>query len=231
MVVTPVFRCSYEVGMFANEARPERDPLDPAYELLCGLDIEAEQLAAAIHEAGHAVVGITRGLGLESVSITAHCLEDGRIAFGGMSVISPKEYHRLVAGIERGDLAACLKSGVMTCAGPAAERRYRVDQGLPQRALFTAGRDHHAIDDCIAKRLGERRDAFLRLCWAQAQRAVLVDSVWQAILDLGGALQEELTMLDASQAPGETTTATYPPATAWRARSDGRLERKPSPLA
>ena len=89
----------------------------------------------------------------------------------------------------RGSIPHALALGINICAGPAAERRFRIESGLPLAMLDATQGDHHQIDNGYAKRLGQSRFAFLRAAWARAQKAIECDPIWNSINDVAEALE------------------------------------------
>jgi hypothetical protein len=68
-----------------------------------------------------------------------------------------------------------LVHGLLTCGGPAAERKFRLAERLPQSSLNTAQSDRQDMSALArAVWLGAGRDgcAFERLAWRSAQRIV-----------------------------------------------------------
>ena len=134
---------SYEAAMFSNEPRSE----------VSDFDIYFETEATLFHEAGHAVVGYMLGFGLKQVSVTIECrpMSDGSPLLGyassGLYEISKQAHAKADRQIQtQGYGHAALTCGVMSCAGPAAEWRYRAEVGLPQRQLGSASGDHNEVD-------------------------------------------------------------------------------------
>ena len=176
--------------MFANE-----DWSGP----LTGLEPAFEADAAAFHEAGRAVAGYALSFGCASVEVTINHrtveIDDGEASlwgFTGVSYASKREHKLAVAAMRAGSLQAAIALGVGICAGPAAERRFRIETGMPQRLLEATVDDHRAVDDRIAKNLGDRRFAYLRLVWANAQCLIDQEPVWPDISNVADRLSEEM---------------------------------------
>jgi hypothetical protein len=181
--VNPSFRCDYHSGMFANEPRGQEHAFDAFF--------EAE--AARFHEAGHAVVGYALGLGCSSVGVFVDCRyqNDGSLGygFGGVALVAKTNQRRFLSAANRGSIPHLLALGIQICAGPAAERRFRIKMELPLAMLGATVGDHRQVDDGLAKILGARRFAFLRAAWARAQKAIECDPIWSSIAEVAGALE------------------------------------------
>jgi hypothetical protein len=107
---------------------------------------------------------------------------------------------------------AAFRHGVLSCAGPAAELRYRQESGMPSRLLDATIGDHDHVD-AVGKWL-ERgsgpygcfrprsRFAFRRHVWRAALKAVYQPDVWEAIHALAG----ELSAAEWPEESGTTTT-------------------------
>lgn len=162
--------CTYDDGMFAAEERDRNSVLD----------IFFEYQATCYHEAGHAVASHLLGQGCSSVSISVSYIsglerEPTKVAFGGRASESRDANRRVNADLRKGRFTPTLsRYGIAVAAGPAAERRYRIERYLPLRALFSFQGDHDRIDT-VAKRLeadGRSRFAYRRLVWRVAQRLI-----------------------------------------------------------
>ena len=154
----PLF-CSYLDGMFAHE------PL--------GEGIGAwwsETMATRYHEAGHAVVGYALGMGCTSIEIKeSYDIYDGKlgVAVGGRVQGAPSIGKRLKKQIEKGAWCrATLIHGVNTCAGPAAERKYRILNDQPMDMLGAIEGDHNNIDNVGKTNLARIRP--MQLCLSAA---------------------------------------------------------------
>jgi hypothetical protein len=88
---------------------------------------------------------------------------------------------------------APLVSAVVSCAGPAAELRFRREVGSPARLLWATIGDHESVDG-IGKLLEDRhgRDsfAFRRLAWRTAWRLMHRPEVWSAVSELAFILHD-----------------------------------------
>lgn len=167
----------------------------PAEHLILAHAYERE--ATCYHEAGHAVVGWWLGLGLTKASVYAAVgtAPDGNpgYSYGGLVTFNARKAAALGRAIDAG--AYCreaLVHGVVSCAGPAAEYRFRQDTGTPQRLLGGGHGDHHDVD-AVGKRLEEFSDrgrfAYRRLVWRHAWAAVNRDDLWPAIVSMADALK------------------------------------------
>ncbi len=184
MPKTPQLYCSYEDGMFpeALHRRFGENPFDEAF----------EQQATAIHEAGHAVSALRCGCPYETVEIYMKTVAGTR-AWGGRC--APVNEHREKPPTNYGPYYYV--HGLISLAGPAAERKYRCASGLPM--IKGNDCDHDYFDNVLAKSLEthERsRFAFQRLMWRQAQKFVEIDAVWEAIFALGLWLSDEITQIE-----------------------------------
>jgi hypothetical protein len=118
--------------MFCHEDRAKTTPFDILF----------EHEAACFHEAGHAVVGYLLGYGISHVEVSVNVVPDPNdpdttgFSFGGLYKEAKRAHEASVRAIKQGNTPAALKYGIMTCAGPAAEYRYRRAAGLPMRLLL-----------------------------------------------------------------------------------------------
>lgn len=175
-------RCSYEQGMFANEPMGN-------YAVHAAL---SEMEATCFHEAGHAVIDYMLGIGLESVGVYSNVIGD-TVGHGG----EVKHRGRQTTRISFSYRPLHFRYGLSAAAGPAAERRYRHEVGLPQRLLLATQGDHQIIDR-IGKAIGHTgrcRFAFQRHIWSHAQRLIDSPDVWDAINAVAFALHDAA-MLD-----------------------------------
>lgn len=192
---------SYEQAFFANETT---DPTE--------FDGLFEKEAACFHEAGHAVVGHRLGFGVSAVSASITCepIEgSGKLGyrFGGLYTAAKLATTRMAREIRReGYGPAAIANAVMTCAGPAAELRFRQESGLPLRLLGATLGDHEAVDR-IGKYLdcqhGRNSFAFRRLAWRKTWALVHQADVWASIADLAEVLELGLNW------PEDVGTETY----------------------
>jgi hypothetical protein len=194
-------RCTYHEGMFSQD--------NNIHSLHGPLGVLLEHKAACFHEAGHAIVGNLLGLGCGSVEIHPgiSLSEDGTpgsIGYGGFSHHGKTRHDRAIRAMKRGSLPARVTLGVSGCAGPAAERRFRFDNGMPLNLLGATEGDHEFLDNELAKPLGDERFVFLRRVWAKAQFVVQRAPVWAAICELAQRLLREG---QAEDAPGLRVTS------------------------
>lgn len=198
-------QCGYVEGMFSIEDIPE--DLSPFASYF-------ETEAACVHEAGHAVVGYAMGLGCTSVSITFNAfMDDGRlmVGIGGAARGAMRAGARDSASIKRGRpagaRAAGVRQAVFACAGPAAERRYRLEIGAPLRLLLASEGDHVDVDGiaCTLEGRGIIPDGhdFRDDAWRDAQAWVDRPDIWTAINSLALALG------DVAMWDGEPGTHTF----------------------
>jgi hypothetical protein len=102
-------------------------------------------MAKAVHEAGHAVVGLALGAPLRRLAVVDE--DTGTPAPGA----APKFGGRTEFGEggrgQKETICPCwrvkLMHGVLTCGGPAAERKFRLAERLPQVSLHTAQSDRN----------------------------------------------------------------------------------------
>jgi len=181
MTVAPY--CSYDEGMFSVQKRA----------LPSLFDVYSEFQTACFHEAGHAVVGYLLGQGCSSLSVRVEYSIDseGRphgLAYGGMARMSRAAMRWVNQDLRVGQLTSALVNyGVSVAAGPAAERKFRIEAGLPLCALYTAQGDRTSID-AVAKKLeanGRSRSAFQKMVWHRAQSLLRVPSVWGCVMPCG----------------------------------------------
>lgn len=186
---------SYFEGMFTNE------PLRNSGFFAVASELEA----TCYHEASHAVVDYMFGRPLASVGVAASCdqNEDGElsVAYHGEVKVCGSDWIRVDFNYRRQHFIL----GCAAAAGPAGERRYRYEAGIPQRLLGASEGDHRSIDT-IAKVLaarGRSRYAYQRLVWRYAQRLIGHQQVWDAISDVADDLYSEASYGLALDAPGE----------------------------
>jgi hypothetical protein len=160
------YRCSYNEGTLAA---------DPAFHRVSvGLEGFARFLygrsAACHHEAGHAVAGYVLGLGCIGIAVTVTEEFDAGLnttssRFSGWA--SPRNRGIRANKATPSQLVAY---GVFTCAGPAAERRYRIARDLPIQMVGGTIGDRDHID--VMARLCANGDAYREHVWLEAQRIV-----------------------------------------------------------
>jgi hypothetical protein len=195
----PGHYCKFFEGMFSNEPHLESENGKIG-------ELFLEPAATGMHEAGHAVVGYALGWGCSFVSINLEYAESENcglgVAYGGMAKHA-KQDRRAMPQIRRGYGPAMLTNGILTCAGPAAERKYRFLNGLPLRSLDTAGGDYAAVDGLarMLEQQGRSRGGYAlkRLVWRLAQRAVDNEAIWAAISEIGEELAWRITDVEAER--------------------------------
>lgn len=174
--------CSYEQGMFSTEPAGARD----------GLYFHE---ALAFHEAGHAVCGYALGFGCSRIVMSEHRDETrarAACAYFGARRAQQRVYSALRAGRYSTLLA---RHAVVCAAGPAAERRFDIERGLPIRTLSGAIDDHREIETIatrIATAEGRNLLAFRRMIWRQAQKLLMQPAIWRATEALGARLADLL---------------------------------------
>ncbi|WP_294535441.1 hypothetical protein [uncultured Rhodoblastus sp.] len=178
------------------------------------LDPMHEQDATAIHESGHAVAAWLFGIELESIRMTMHTSERTK-AWSGANVAHART-KRLNLPADYGPFYRV--HGIVTLAGPAAERKFRVFHDLP---MYKGNEgDHDRFDSSMGtmlERSGRSSYAFRRLIWRRAQTMMEIEQVWHAVSELASYLtdlmDEEVWLTD--QVP-PTLTISLP----WSAVSD-----------
>ena len=171
-------RCSYTEGMFANEPLGEYATHASIYELE----------ATCYHEAGHAVIDYLQGRPLQSVGVFGH-VDGDTVSYGGEVKCKGKDAVRIHYRYR----PLHFKHGLSAVAGPAAELRFKHDNGIPLRLLGASEGDHVTIDR-IGKAIedhGRSRFAFQRLVWSRAQRLISLPDVWHAISAVAQVLHDE----------------------------------------
>lgn len=137
--------CDYHEGMFACEPWTGLNTDTPR-------DRVARE-AVMFHESGHAVVQYALGLGCSAISlmITKVMRNGNELSYCHGSCASNRVTVRgIVSRIARGNInAGVLAHGIATAAGPAAERKYYLSQGLPFRMLSSTEADRNDIDVLI----------------------------------------------------------------------------------
>ncbi len=181
--------CDYAAGMFScvSGPRPTRS-LDMVTYL-------TETELVEIHEAGHAVADFALGRGCEGISLEERRLiKDGGMTVAYTGIVHPKKAKRGAhRNFERGVLdETIIAFGVTVAAGPAAERKYRLREGLPLDMVgYTAG-DHQLIET-VAKTLarvgGHDRAAYQEEVWRRAQAMMEDATIWGAVIELAGCLK------------------------------------------
>lgn len=170
-------RCSYFEGMFANE------PLGD-YAVHAAL---SEMEAACFHEAGHAVIDYMIGTSLESVGVCSNVVGD-TVGHGGLVKHRGKNTTRINFAYR----PLHFRHGLSAAAGPAAEFRFKHENGIPKRHVVATQGDHEIIDR-IGKAIaqaGRCQFAFRRHVWGHAQRLIDRPDVWEAINAVAFELQD-----------------------------------------
>ncbi|MBS7696222.1 MULTISPECIES: hypothetical protein [unclassified Chelatococcus] len=176
-------QCAYSTGMFQNDQLGEHNMFT----------VVSEMNAACFHEASHAVAMYAFGISLSKIGVSATYSVDG----AGGSFVS---YAGEVRPISRAGRTSCyidypyrplhFRRGVTSAVGPAGERRFRLERGIPLRMLGATEGDHGSISTigkCLGAR-GRNRFAFQRLVWRAAQRIVALEDVWSAISEVAEEL-------------------------------------------
>jgi hypothetical protein len=180
---TAKLECHYFTGMFSHERI--------AMDRLAADMIQMDSLE--IHEAGHAVVQYALGFSCAGIAITEKrfIVEGARKA--SIACFSRKDRDRRVPRrIFKGILAEdTIAFGVTCVAGPAAERKFRLSQGLPMDMLGGTEGDHHAIES-IAKTLdvkgGHDSWAYQEEVRRRAQAWMENGVIWSAVNTLAFCL-------------------------------------------
>jgi hypothetical protein len=175
--------------MFANDSL---DTLDFGRVSLAPMIQEG---ATACHAAAHAVLSYALGFGVESVSVGVTIGEsEGQKTYTlrGEYRGNTARFNRLVP--EGKDVAyspIILSADVIRAGGPAAERKYYIEQGAPNSTLGASERDHDSIDG-VGRALqfyGSRNPfAYRRLVWRQAQAALENETIRCAVTCLAREL-------------------------------------------
>jgi hypothetical protein len=183
--------CDYRTGMLS---------LEPHHEVTDNLSEYVGQVQSVTHhEAGRAVVGYALGCGLARIvmcrQITGDENKDLITGFSGKlypTVIWDRRAHRaLNSGRFNWNLLAY---GIKAAAGPAAECKYCIADDFPVRTQETAKFDYFNID-LAAKSLqnsGRNPEAYRRLVWRQAKKAMDEPTIWRAVVELAYKLESFL---------------------------------------
>jgi hypothetical protein len=165
------------------------------------------RMATGIHEAGHFVAAFALGTPMKAVVMNVSYLrgEYGDIfatyagfcatwADGGYDFEKPRA-EIPDAPPAPGEYAfphgLLLSRAVVSCAGPAAEFRYRAEQGLPQTAKHTARGDLRDLEEFSRierNASGGDPAAFLERSWRKSQRLLDEPAVWRAVDSLANEL-------------------------------------------
>ena len=182
--------CSYAEGMFSADKAPPPSMADMLY----------ERLAACTHEAGHAVAGHLLGQGCSYIKISVRYRRDldgvaDGFAYTGCAQSSRSIGRRLNKDLKIGDFSPALAvDGIVTSAGPAAERRFRLDTGLPLRLVDATIGDHDRIST-VARRLAENGRsglAYCRMVWWLSQKLVSNATFWDCVAEIADCLNAGL---------------------------------------
>jgi hypothetical protein len=179
--------CDYHEGMFACEPWTGLNT-----DILQG---RVAHEAVTFHEGGHAVVQYALGLGCSEITLMiTKAMRNGKeLSYcHGLCASNKVTARGIVSQIERGNFnAGVLAHGIATAAGPAAERKYYLLQGLPFRMLSATEADRNGIDDADRKlaSAGRNRFAYRRLVWRQAQLALENKIIWNAVQEMTDALK------------------------------------------
>jgi hypothetical protein len=179
--------CTYNSGMFALDPPRVGESL--------GRKHASEIRATCHHEAGHAVVQYALGCGLPRIGmqtlISSLPNNSKGISYSGAVYVTDAWNRQINQARELGEFGWHLQTlGIKSAAGPAAERKYWIANGIPVRTKETGERDRWLIDLTATSllRSGRNPDAYRRLIWRQAQLALEIPSIWQAVSDLARAL-------------------------------------------
>src|SRR5271166_2941284 len=166
MAISPPVQCfcNYETGM-CGESK-------------AGLDASRFREMVAYHEAGHAVISYALGFGCSEICLTTETkYEGGRWQTRDHAHYNPnqKAVHKIDRRRSRRRFNTRLFAlGVMTAAGPAAQRSFCEARGYPP-SNFTNEDDREVLDllaESIATPARSRfaRSAYRRLVWRRAHR-------------------------------------------------------------
>ena len=125
----PTF-CDYETGMLTLEPRGDGEELAFTH--------FNEMYATAFHEAGHAVVQYALGVGLPRLGmrIRVELNEDNNrtIGYAGKVYVTEAMNREVNLALDSGKFCwVVLAAGIRAVAGPAAERKYCIADGVPVR--------------------------------------------------------------------------------------------------
>lgn len=179
-------RCSYSEGMFSNEPRTQ-------------LSADHELRASCFHEASHAVANFLFGVRMVSVGVCAIFEEDWDefsydeatdlcVVYGGLvEVQNPTAY------INTPYSPLHFMHGVIFASGPAGERRYRFENGIPLHLLGVAEYDHDGIVRICSVLEQHQRSgaAFKRHVWHHAQALFSRPDAWAAVTQIAGELYDK----------------------------------------
>lgn len=181
-----ILKCSYFNGMFSND--PESPPSI--------FSIASELENACHHETGHAVLGYVFGYSVTSLGVCSHygrnVTGEPTVAFSGLVEFDKRRFGLFSNVVAFPYRFAHFREGVITAAGPAAERRIRFEKEEGQRLLGASENDHQQISEIgrFLERRGRSRYAYQEHVWNWAQRAVSNDAIWSAICDAAEWLYE-----------------------------------------
>src|SRR5271166_6790059 len=202
MAISPPVQCfcNYETGM-CGESK-------------AGLDASRFREMVACHEAGHAVISYALGFGCSEICLTTETkYEGGRWQTRDHAHYNPnqKAVHKIDRRRSRRRFNTRLFAlGVMTAAGPAAQRSFCEARGYPP-SNFTNEDDREVLDllaESIATPARSRfaRSAYRRLVWRRAQIALTEPRIWRAVCELGRALNDGHWPADVRETGSKTGT-------------------------
>jgi hypothetical protein len=165
------------------------------------------RMATGIHEAGHFVAAFALGTPMKAVVMNVSYLRgeyaDIFATYAGFCATwadGGHDFEKPRAEIPNapptpGDFlfpaGLMLPRAIVSCAGPAAEFRYRAEQGLPQTAKHTARGDRRDLEEFSRierNASGGDPAAFLEQSWRRAQRLLEEPTVWRAVDALANEL-------------------------------------------
>ena len=202
MAISPPVQCfcNYETGM-CGESK-------------AGLDASRFREMVAYHEAGHAVISYALGFGCSEICLTTETkYEGGRWQTRDHAHYNPnqKAVHKIDRRRSRRRFNTRLFAlGVMTAAGPAAQRSFCEARGYPP-SNFTNEDDREVLAllaESIATPARSRfaRSAYRRLVWRRAQIALTEPRIWRAVCELGRALNDGHWPADVRETGSKTGT-------------------------
>jgi hypothetical protein len=169
--------------------------------------------ASAIHEAGHcfaayAMSGILRDT-VFGVQYASGCCGDLLASFVGYYGQWEENGYAHIMESPRQKIPECppspgdfifpfglkLASAMISCAGPAAEWKFRAERALPQHTKHTAAGDRRDMHDFAAiERNGSRTDpdSYLEMAWRITQELIDEPGPWCAVNALANELDSGL---------------------------------------
>ena len=169
--------CNYEAGMGGEEN-------------VVGLSNEEVCCVIACHEAGHAAISYSLGLGCSAIVF------DAKSNFQAYTRTSKAGALRILRARSGGRFTSDLLGlGVVAAAGTAAHRRLFTEIGHPNRNIGSAD-DREFIEWAANSMWQDPRsrfapDAYRRLVWRLAQQAIADQRIWLAVLGITQALSRE----------------------------------------